>query len=57
MLDLSYVKNETAIIRHGQYYGCVTDYKGNTIKKGFETREEARLWINDKVEYSSRWTE
>lgn len=57
MIDLSCVKNETIIIRHGKYYGCLKDKNGNTIKKGFEDREEARLWINDKSDYKCRWTE
>jgi len=57
MVDISKLKNEVVILRHGIYYGCVKDKNGNTIKKGFDTRDEARVWINDKSDYDSRWTE
>lgn len=57
VIYLSELKDTTIIIREGTYYGCVLDNNGNVIKKGFKDREEARLWINDKVDYKSRWTE
>lgn len=57
MINLTELKNEIIVIRQGKYYGCVSDMNNNIIKKGFDTREEARDWINDKIEYNSRWTE
>jgi len=57
MIDLSKIRDQIILLSWGTFYGCLRDKNNNIIKKGFETREEARAWIADKTEYDGRWTE
>lgn len=54
---LEELSHTVLIIRRGNYYGCISDIRGNIIKKGFPTRDEARDWAMSKVDAYCSWTE